>query len=67
MAHLQPRFSGAGARPHQVRLTAMRGFMPDTESLTGEQVRAIWAERFHDKGPGHPFWLYTHESHEERS
>lgn len=38
----------------------MRGFMPDTESLTGEQVRAIWADRFDDKGPGHPFWLYTH-------
>lgn len=34
--------------------------MPDTESLTGEQVRALWAERFRDEGPGHPFWLYTH-------
>jgi coproporphyrinogen III oxidase-like Fe-S oxidoreductase len=34
--------------------------MPDAELLTGEQVRAIWAERFRDKGPGHPFWLYTH-------
>jgi coproporphyrinogen III oxidase-like Fe-S oxidoreductase len=38
----------------------MRGFMPDTEPLTGEQVRAMWAERFQEKGPGHPFWLYTH-------
>jgi coproporphyrinogen III oxidase-like Fe-S oxidoreductase len=60
MAHLQPRFPEGGARPHRVRLTAMRGFMPDTESLTGEQVRAIWADRFVAKGPGHPFWLYTH-------
>lgn len=60
MAHLQPTISGGGARPHHVRLTAMRGFMPDTESLTGEEVRALWAERFREKGPGHAFWLYTH-------
>jgi coproporphyrinogen III oxidase-like Fe-S oxidoreductase len=61
MAHLQPRFSSQGStRPHQIRLTAMRGFMPDTVWLTGEQVREIWAARFRDKGAGHPFWLYTH-------
>jgi oxygen-independent coproporphyrinogen-3 oxidase len=41
-------------------LTALRGFMPDTVWLTGEQVREIWAAHFRDKGAGHPFWLYTH-------
>jgi len=34
--------------------------MPDTAWLTGEQVREIWAAHFRNKGPGHPFWLYTH-------
>jgi coproporphyrinogen III oxidase-like Fe-S oxidoreductase len=43
-----------------VRLTALRGFMPDTEWLSGEQVRALWRERFRARGPGHRFWLYTH-------
>src|SRR5262245_39148023 len=61
MAHLQPQISASGgSRPRQIRLTAMRGFMPDTVRLTGEQVREIWAARFRDRGPGHPFWLYTH-------
>jgi coproporphyrinogen III oxidase-like Fe-S oxidoreductase len=61
MAQLQPRFFSRGAtRPHHIRLTALRGFMPDTVWLTGEQVREIWAARFYDRGPGHPFWLYTH-------
>jgi coproporphyrinogen III oxidase-like Fe-S oxidoreductase len=38
----------------------MRGFMPETVWLTGEQVREIWGNHFRDKGPGHPFWLYSH-------
>lgn len=61
MAHLQPKFSAHdGSVPHHVRLTAMRGFMPDTVQLTGQQVHEIWTARFREKGPGHPFWLYTH-------
>src|SRR5262245_35970014 len=60
MAHLQPRSPQTGSRPDHVRLTSLRGFMPDTVWLTGEQVGEIWAARFRDKGPGHPFWLYTH-------
>ncbi len=59
MAHLQPQ-SAAARAPHHVRLTAMRGFMPDTVWLDGEQVRALWEERFRAQGPGHGFWLYTH-------
>jgi hypothetical protein len=34
--------------------------MPETESLSGADVRALWAARFREKGAGHPFWLYTH-------
>ena len=61
MAHLQPRFSSQGGTlPHHIRLTSMRGFMPDTVWLTGEEVRGIWATRFRERGPDHPFWLYTH-------
>lgn len=61
MAHLQPRFTAQGGRlPHHLRLTSLRGFTPDTVLLTGAQVREIWATHFRDKGPGHPFWLYTH-------
>lgn len=61
MAHLQPQSTaaapGAGQR---LRLTSLRGFMPNTERLTGAQVRALWQQRFAEQGPGHRFWLYTH-------
>ena len=61
MAHLQPQSTatapGVGQR---LRLTSLRGFMPNTERLTGEQVRALWQQRFAEQGPGHRFWLYTH-------
>ncbi len=34
--------------------------MPNTLRLTGQQVAEMWKLRFRDKGPGHPYWLYTH-------
>lgn len=61
MAHLQPQSVAAGPTlARQLRLTSIRGFMPDTVALSGEQVRELWAARFREKGPDHPFWLYTH-------
>jgi coproporphyrinogen III oxidase-like Fe-S oxidoreductase len=61
MAHLQPRISPeAHGLPRKLRLTDIRGFMPRTEELSGNDIRAFWAKRFAAQGPNHPFWLYTH-------
>jgi coproporphyrinogen III oxidase-like Fe-S oxidoreductase len=61
MAHLQPQTTasapGAGRR---LRLTSLRGFMPNTVHLSGREVRDVWQRHFAAKGAGHPFWLYTH-------
>lgn len=61
MAHLQPQSTSAAPRAGQrLRLTSLRGFMPNTERLSGVQVRELWQQRFAEQGPGHRFWLYTH-------
>src|SRR5207249_10589900 len=61
MAHLQPQSFGHDGRPlEKIRLTAIRAFTPKTVRLTGRQVRDIWAKLFAERGPGHPYWLYTH-------
>ncbi len=61
MAHLQPQsFSDNGTADRRIRLTAVRAFTPKTVRLTGRQVRDIWAKHFESRGPGHPYWLYTH-------
>src|SRR5882724_11223774 len=61
MAHLQPQsFGHDGRPPEKIRLTAIRAFTPKTVRLTGREVREIWAKHFEDRGPGHPYWLYTH-------
>jgi coproporphyrinogen III oxidase-like Fe-S oxidoreductase len=49
-----------GRLPHKIRLTSIRGFMCDTVRLNGHQVQDIWRTRFCERGPGHPYWLYTH-------
>lgn len=59
MAHLQPQSPG-GAPRQQIRLTSLRGFMPNTAQLTGFQVRDLWEARFKEQGADHHFWLYTH-------
>src|SRR5437879_5509075 len=61
MAHLQPQSFGHGGRASEkIRLTAIRAFTPKTVRRTGREVREIWAKHFEDRGPGHPYWLYTH-------
>ena len=61
MAHLQPQSFGHGGRPPgKIRLTGIRAFTPNTVRLTGRQLREIWVKLFEDRGPGHPYWLYTH-------
>ncbi len=61
MAHLQPRSFGPSSRPPgKIRLTGIRAFTPTTVRLTGRQLREIWAKLFEDRGPEHPYWLYTH-------
>src|SRR2546425_1936748 len=61
MAHIQPQsFGHDGRAPEKIRLTAVRAFTPKTVRLTGREVREIWAKHFEDRGPDHPYWLYTH-------
>jgi len=61
MAHLQPTTHAQRPGPaRQTRLTALRGFTPDTVQLSGAEVRELWQALFHERGPGHRFWLYTH-------
>jgi coproporphyrinogen III oxidase-like Fe-S oxidoreductase len=61
MAHLQPQSSGHGGRPPgKIRLTGIRAFTPHTERRTGRQLRDTWARLFAERGPDHPYWLYTH-------
>lgn len=47
-------------QPHRLRLTSIRGYMPNTVQLSGHQVRQLWSDRFAEMGPAHPYWLYTH-------
>ncbi len=61
MAHLQPQSFGHGSGPpEKIRLTGIRAFTPSTVRLTGRQVREAWVNLFEERGPGHPYWLYTH-------
>src|SRR5690349_7898386 len=61
MAHLQPRsISAEDGRSRKIRLTAIRGLIPNPARITGTQVKAIWEQRFREMGPGHAYWLYTH-------
>lgn len=61
MAHLQPTTHAERPGPaRQTRLTALRGFTPDTVQLSGVEVRELWQDLFRERGPGHRFWLYTH-------
>ncbi len=61
MAHLQPRsFSAEEGPSRKIRLTAIRGLIPNPVRITGAQVKAIWEQRFREMGPDHAYWLYTH-------
>ncbi len=61
MAHLQPQSFGHGSHlAGKIRLTGIRAFTPTIVRLTGREVRDIWVKLFRDRGPGHPYWLYTH-------
>lgn len=61
MGHLQPQPFGHDGPPFgKIRLTAIRAFTPKTVRITGRQVRDMWANLFAERGPGHPYWLYTH-------
>ena len=61
MAHIQPQsFVHDGPPPRKIRLTSIRAFTANTVRLTGRKLREMWAKHFERRGPGHPYWLYTH-------